>query len=219
MTLSSNTSKRKEASRYYKVKLIWYRMRHGMILFSIRNLLLRLKINLNPYWIEREGLNFCSEPTLGQAQTPYSVKKLEKGHLHEIFGSLKYSTKDLKENPNSPYDALGLFQNDQLAAFMMIRFNQFTLNGKVFKLKPGEAYLENMYTFENFRGKKLAPYLRYKCYEYLEEQGVAVCYSVTEYLNNASRRFKTKLNVKHQALYLHVDLFKKFKRTYLLRKY
>ena len=82
-----------------------------------------------------------------------------------------------------------------------------------------EAYLENMYTYENFRGKNLAPYLRYQCYKMLAGEGKNVCYSMTQCFNTSSRKFKAKLGARHRELYLHIGLFKRFRRTVLLRRY
>ncbi|WP_420593064.1 GNAT family N-acetyltransferase [Robiginitalea biformata] len=214
---ASNT--RKETGRFYKLHLIWYRIRHGMILLSIRNLLLRLKININPYWIDREGLDLSAEPRLPEPPETYRLEAVPRKQLRPLFELLRYNLDMLEDRPESPYEALGLYKGEELAAFTMMRYGQFELSGKKFLLSPGEAYLENMYTFENFRGKKLAPYLRYQCYKYLEGKGISRCYSGTQCLNTASRRFKAKLNIQHETLYLHIDLFKRFRRTYLLRRY
>ncbi len=212
-------SARKEEGRFYKSKLIWYRIRHGMILLSIRNLLLRLNINLFPYWIEQESLAFCSEPGINEEKTSYALRPVETDTLRDIFEVIKWDKNDLVENPESPYEVMGLYLEDELAAFTIMRFGQFTVYDRVFHLRENEAYLEKMYTFENFRGKRLAPYLRYKCYEYLAEQEKSRYYSVTHYFNTASRRFKAKLNVQHAQLYLYLDFFGKYRRTFLLKKY
>ncbi|MEJ2162824.1 MAG: hypothetical protein P8X60_05745, partial [Robiginitalea sp.] len=95
----------------------------------------------------------------------------------------------------------------------------FFYRGKEFKLNSNEAYLENMYTFEAFRGKNLAPYLRYQCYNLLAAEGKTQCYSISNYFNNSSLRFKQKLNAQHLELWLHMGLLKRFRGNFLLKTY
>ena len=115
--------------------------------------------------------------------------------------------------------AFGLYRESELAAFMMARSNYFVFKGKHFPLDSNESYLENMYTLENFRGRNLAPYLRYQCYKLLAAEGKTVCYSITQYFNKSSLKFKSKLNVQHVELWLHLGLFKKIKWNFLIKKY
>ena len=114
---------------------------------------------------------------------------------------------------------VGLKENETLVAFVFINRDTYAIRGKSFKLNANEAYLHSMYTFEAYRGRRIAPYLRYKSYGICKDMGITELYSVTEYFNTSSRRFKKKLSVKHKALYLSVKLFNKFNKTYLLKKY
>ena len=132
---ASNT--RKETGRFYKLHLIWYRIRHGMILLSIRNLLLRLKININPYWIDREGLDLSAEPRLPEPPETYRLEAVPRKQLRPLFELLRYNLDMLEDRPESPYEALGLYKGEELAAFTMMRYGQFELSGKKFLLSPG----------------------------------------------------------------------------------
>jgi hypothetical protein len=76
-----------------------------------------------------------------------------------------------------------------------------------------------MYTFEAYRGKNLAPYLRYHSYKLLEDQGIDKLYSISAYFNKSSLKFKQKLNAQHLQLLLHVGLFKRFHWNYTLKTY
>lgn len=86
-------------------------------------------------------------------------------------------------------------------------------------MKSNEAYLFDMYTLKAFRGKNLAPILRYKIYTILKELGRDTCYSVTECFNTPSKRFKEKLGARNVFLGVYINLFKKYKRRWVLKKY
>ncbi|MFT4832558.1 MAG: hypothetical protein ACI815_002214, partial [Psychroserpens sp.] len=114
---------------------------------------------------------------------------------------------------------IGLENNKEIAAYMFIGLNSFNFKQKKFNILENEAYLFNMWTFHSFRGRNLAPYLRYKGYELLNEMGRDTKYSITEYFNKSSIKFKNKLNSKHLKLYIYLELFGTIKKHYLIRSY
>jgi hypothetical protein len=75
------------------------------------------------------------------------------------------------------------------------------------------------YTYEKFRGKNLAPYLRYKCYEELYEKGITKCLSITQYFNKSSLKYKAKLNAKYKGMYLYMEFFHRASRIFTLKTY
>ena len=87
------------------------------------------------------------------------------------------------------------------------------------KIKENEAYLLNMFTFNSFRGKNLAPYLRYYCYRYLENRNITIKYSISNYFNKSAIKFKKKLNSKHLILYVNIELFKKLQWHFVLKRF
>ncbi|MGB5203659.1 MAG: hypothetical protein WBN63_05670 [Eudoraea sp.] len=102
---------------------------------------------------------------------------------------------------------------------MIIELNDFNYRHKTFNLKENEAYLFDMYTFEAHRGKNLAPYLRYQSYLMLKDIGRDKIYSITQYFNKSSKRFKKKLNARNLQLYINIIIFKKYQHHFVLRSY
>jgi hypothetical protein len=92
-------------------------------------------------------------------------------------------------------------------------------HGYRFPLKDNEAYLFDAYTLMHFRGKGLAPYIRYRCYKELAKSGRHKLYSISECVNTPSIKFKKKLNAKFPELRLSVELFKKWSFDLHLKKY
>ncbi len=213
------TAKNKEQSRFYKLKLIWFRIKHGLILFSILNLLQRIGIEINPYWIDEEGLAHGKEPAIRDDVDLYTTGPLDKDVVIDLYHSLGWDPSDLLERLKSDYHGVGLYRKKELTAFMLMRFHSFSYKGNFIALKENEAYLENMYTYEQFRGRNLAPFLRYQCYKILAAEGKTTCYSITQTFNKSSRKFKSKLNAVHRELWFQIGLFKKYRRNFLLKRY
>ena len=88
-----------------------------------------------------------------------------------------------------------------------------------FPLKDDEAYLFDARTFKVYRGKNLAPYLRYQLYKCLEQLGRTKFFSITLALDTSALNFKKKLKAKPLNLYLYVNLFQRFTWNIPLRSY
>ena len=93
------------------------------------------------------------------------------------------------------------------------------LDGYKFPLKDNEAYLFDAYTLMHFRGKGLAPYIRYQCYKELAKSDRHKLFSISNYFNTPSIKFKNKLNAKFLELRLSVELFRKWSFDLHLKKY
>lgn len=220
--MAERTEKRtvtREDSRFYKLHLIRHRIRHGLILHSFFNLLLRVGVSINPYWIDVEGLHLCKEPKIRDDSKLYHIGPIEKKVVIKLYQNLHWNTAELLDRLQSDYQAVGLFRQNVLTAFMLMRYESFSFRGNRINLSEDEAYLENMYTYEDYRGRNLAPYLRYQGYKMLAGAGKVRCFSITQYFNKSSQKFKAKLNAEHSEFWLHLGLFNKFKWNLLLKRY
>jgi len=70
--------------------------------------------------------------------------------------------------------------------------------------------LFDLYTLISFRGRGIAPYLRYQMYKELFRLGRKRLYSISNRYNTASIRFKTKLNAKILYSGVHLELLKRW---------
>ncbi|MGB5783474.1 MAG: GNAT family N-acetyltransferase, partial [Eudoraea sp.] len=120
---------------------------------------------------------------------------------------------------HSQIKCIALRHEGEIAAFTLIELDHFNYNRMVFHLKENEAYLFHMYTFESYRGKNLAPYLRYQSYLMLRDMGRDKIYSITQYFNKSSKNFKKKLNARNLQLYINIIIFKKYQHHFVLRSY
>ena len=115
---------------------------------------------------------------------------------------------------------VGLKYHGDIAAFTWFSLKQIpTAHLYEAQMAMNEAYLYDMYVLKAFRGNNLAPILRYKSYEILKRMGRDTFYSVTECFNAASFRFKAKLNARVIFLALYVEIFKRYRISWILRRY
>ncbi len=178
-------------------------IKNGMFLFGLKNRLARIGIEIMPYYWVQEEVEDCVEPQIKGADSEFTLRELNFDEVKFISKEIDNLQIDLleKEYQECPL-CLGLEHENEIAAYMFIGFNDVTFKDKLFPIKNNEAYLTSMWTFHAFRGRNLAPYLRYKSYQFLKENGRDTKYSISEYFNKSTIKFKSKLNSKHLRLYI-----------------
>jgi len=198
------------------------KIRYGTTLFNINNLILKKTgIEFTPYILFQEGINL-SEIT--------EFRRLPSDYLFEIFGpeDMKkirtlddgFSEDELLSRVRTGEKCIGLKTNNEIVAFMWINFNEYSgYYSKPVQLKNNEAYLRFTYTVKSYRGKNLAPYLRYKSYEILKEIGRDVLYSISLYFNSPAVKFKEKLQAKKLKIMLYIKLSNKLSWNITLKSF
>ncbi|MCJ7468109.1 MAG: hypothetical protein MUO53_15630 [Maribacter sp.] len=210
----------KEGKRVPAVKRFWIIIRKGLFLMGLQNRLAKLGIDIMPYYWVQEGFEPCPVPSIKGNTSEYMLRYLS---LEEIEIMVKDMPRSAQEEMIDSFKkgqlCIGLEHHNEIAAYMFMELNDFDFKHKKFKLKNNQAYLLNMWTFNAFRGRNLAPYLRYQSYQLLKEMGKDTTYSITHYFNKSSIKFKEKLKAKPLQLYLYVGLFGKIKKHYLIKTY
>jgi GNAT superfamily N-acetyltransferase len=91
---------------------------------------------------------------------------------------------------------LGVKHEQELIAFTWYDLKESNIKGNKHLLKDSEAYLFDAYTLESYRGKGIAPFMRYRSYQELAKMGRRRLLSFCDYFNTAAIRFKEKLKAK-----------------------
>ncbi|MEK6153681.1 GNAT family N-acetyltransferase [Flavobacteriaceae bacterium 3-367] len=210
----------KKGSAFYKVQWFWNIVRHGLFLHGIRNRLARLGIDIMPYYWVQEGVTRYDTPEIRGDASEYIFSYFGETEITQIKAKVMgIEQSDILEDYRKGQLCIGLKHRGEIAAYMFIQLDDFALRGKTFPLKKNQSYLKSMYTFESHRGKNLAPYLRNLSYELLRDRGVDTNFSISEYFNRSTIRFKKKLGSVHRTLWLSIVLFKKYKWNMVLRNY
>lgn len=203
------------------IKKIQLRVRHGLALQSFRYALMKVGIEFSPYYLYRDELNRTDIPEIKGIFDDYSCELLKPEDM-KVIGAVNYagfSEDKLLSLLKAGEICIGLKHNGEIAAFMFVNFIEFKYKSTVIHLKDNEVYLWFGYTMESYRGKNLAPYLRYKSYEILKEMGRDKLYSISDYFNSPAVKFKKKLNTKKLKLILFIQLFNKFHWSLTLKSY
>jgi len=196
------------------------KMRYGLILQVIRNQLAKIGIEITPYYWIQEGVYPTAVPEINGSFSEYSVEFLKEDDMVEIEKSARgYTAEVLKSRLRDGNICLGLKHNDDIATFFWAYLDRCRFVPVNIPLGKDEVYLADMYTMEHYRGKNLATYLRYMGYDILIKMGREKIYSVTEYFNSSAVKYKQKLNPKPIRLVLYICLFRKFKRSFVLKTY
>lgn len=209
----------RENSRFYKVQMVFTRIRHGLFLFTLQNFLGRIGLDIRPYYWVQEGKQEFEEPKIRDDFKDYCIEQIGTDEIDIMDNIMGLDVDQLKKDLKEGQLCLGLKHRDEIAAVTFVQPNTFIFRHREFKLQENQAYLLNMYTFQSHRGKNLAPFLRYHCYRYMEKQGKDSFYSITSYFNKSSRRFKEKLHAKNLKLLLYVGLFKRWHWNFVLSDY
>ncbi len=205
----------------YYLKRMWLKARYSSPLRLIFDGLGRIGIRINPYYVVLEGLFNGSLPHLETGFDEYDIGFLGPQDMKAIAAipgrniSEEKLILKLRENKK----CFGLKYRGELAAFTWCDLDEYNFGDYRFSLKKNEAYLFDAYTLMSFRGKRIAPYLRYQCYKELTKLGRNKLYSISDYFNTPSIRFKKKLNARFLELGLFIELFKKWHFSSRLKKY
>ncbi len=204
----------------YRIQWITNIIKYGLFWHGVRNNLAKLGFDIMPYYLVREATEKFNTPEIRGDSKDFELSVFgEKEILYIKDTIIGIEQKDLIADLKRGEVCFGLKHGENIAAYMFIKRKSFTFRKRQFNLKSNESYLHSMYTFEDYRGKNIAPFLRYHSYTYLEHEGVDTFLSISEYFNKSTIRFKQKLKSKPLKLFLSVVFFKKLTLNFTLKTY
>ncbi len=198
------------------------KMRYGGLPRLFFDALARIGITIEPYYIVMEGL--FGQPLSSELTTrfkDYDVSLLTADDMKTIAAipGKEESERQLLGRLNKGNLCVGIKHHSYLVGFTWCDLKEFTLKGNEKPLKPDEAYLFDAYTLIPYRGKGIAPYIRYQCYQQLAVMGKTRLYSVSGAFNVSSLKFKQKLNAKITEKHLSIAIVGKWKFNFPIKRY
>lgn len=179
-------------------------------------------IEIVPFYVFREYLVDDTELNIKPRLDNYEIVFLKPVDIKMIALSEEVNESEayLLNRIDNDCMCLGIKHKGSIAAYSWCNLRLFDYENRLkFELKDDEAYLFDMRTFQTYRGKNLAPFLRYQLYLYLEKMGRTKFFSASSTLNTSAVKFKEKLRARKYSLYLYTCLFKKFHFRIRLKKY
>jgi len=200
------------------------RLRHSGLTRLLLEILAKAGFNLRPFVLFREGLfdNYPHDP--GAGFEGYEMKYLDAGDMASIAALAELPGRDISENDLQQRllggnKCIAFTKNGELAAFIWCDLTKCTFQGYPFDVEANEAYLFDAYTFLPFRGKGLAPYVRFRLYTDLARLGRHTCYSISDRLNRPSLRFKEKLKAQKLVSGIYIVLFSRWHFSMFLKQH
>jgi len=190
------------------------RFRYGL---ATQELLDRLSATFGliicPYYVVHEKIQSGIEPEIARDNSHYRVRYLTEDDMTFVakHAAQTRSTEDLVKKLRNRCHCLGFFVNGDLAAYTWFRFDRVATpiwQIDLFRLEGDEAYLFDAYVLPEYRGRRLAPLIRYRAYQELKNVGRRRLYSLTLAFNASSRRFKQRLLGKETELRLMIGIKK-----------
>jgi hypothetical protein len=197
------------------------KLRYSSFLRIVLDGIAKTGIRIFPYYIVLEGLFNRSLSHLESGFDEYELCFLKPQDMKTISSvpGRNFTEEYLLQRLQNGQKCFGVKYRGELAAFTWCDFQQCNFRWRKFLLTDDEAYLFDAYTLMSFRGKEIAPYIRYQCYKELAKSGKHKLYSISECVNTPSIKFKKKLNAKYPELRLSIELFKKWSFDLHLKKY
>lgn len=203
------------------VKKASQRAHHGLLLMFILNRLAKTGLEIYPYYLMQAGL--CNEngSELRRKLDPGTPDLLELSDVRAISSIPGYhvSEKRALEWLANGCRCFGVKRDAEIASLVWCNLRECRSRTLSFPLGEDEAYLFDSYTAEAFRGKNLAPYLRYQMYKHLASMGRTKCYSSIHLFNTPSLKVARKVNARPLRLYLYINLFNQCHCRFVLKDY
>lgn len=197
------------------------KFRHRHVLQSLLKFLGRHHIDILPYYVTYESLKPEAEPSVDPDLGPVTTCLLSPAEIEEVYAhpDSEVWANEKETLLDEHCLCIGLKLKGNIAAYMWCNLNRCHSRLNAFPLKEDEAYLCSADTLKAYRGRNLAPLLRYELYRYLNRMGRTNFYSITEYFNIPAQKFKKKLGARPLRLNVHIRLGSKYERDITLKRF
>jgi ribosomal protein S18 acetylase RimI-like enzyme len=177
-------------------------------------------VQVVPYYVIEEGFFDQKHTAVAPRILDPEISLLTRDDM-EFIGRHKENpstTEEYMEHLESGCICLAVKSKGEIAAYSWCDPNYLKFKGKTVVLNRNEAYLFDARTYKAFRGKNLAPYVRYELYKLMQTRGVERFYSITLFSNDSSMKFKLKMGAKPKELFLYVGLLRRYNFHFRLRR-
>lgn len=203
-----------------KISSLRHAIRYGKVTQRLLHFLSLTGIKVALFYWVQESIDCSPKVKLDDTIENYSFEFLTPDELKKVRWlagepSLDNKLRKLKDGNK----CLAVKHRGEIVGYTWAELGKCSDVMLTINLESNEAYLFDMFIDRSFRGKNIAPRLRVECYEALRSLGYDTGYSISDYFNTPSVRFKTKLNARFLKLFLYIRLFGRFSRTWRLKDY
>jgi hypothetical protein len=197
--------------------------RDGFILNLIYAGLKKKKFELSLFYLFKEGL-------FGNVDLDIQpkIQPIEVGHLTStdmaslaVKAERDYSEEKMLQMLSDGCKCMGIKYKDKFIAWAWYNLRKCdnAVYSFSFELKENEAYLFGQRTLSAYRGRSLAPYLKYQIYKHLDDLSRTELYAIVHFSNIPSIKFRRKLRARPLKLFMNVKFLNIYNWNILLKNY
>ena len=210
--LSKSKQEKKAVSTMIYLRKVWHKLRYSHSLRLFFDAISKIGIRFTPYYVVLEGLFGETIPIFEKGFSEYELGFLGPDDMKDVAAmpGRGIAQETLVQRLEKGQLCYGVKYGGKPVSFNWFDLGEFSFDRHRFPMKDSEAYLFDAHTHMDFRGKQLAPYVRYQSYKELARMGRTRLYSASDYFNTPSIKFKKKLKAKLTELHLLIILFRKW---------
>ena len=203
------------------VRKIRQKFKHRLMMQFVVDRITMLGVEIKPFYLIEERFRKDLAAGFERGFEEFEITWLGPAEMEAIAAIRNYafSKEQLLLRLENGQMCLGVKEQGNLAAFTWADLSKQAGPWFRFSVKDNEAYLFDAYTLEPFRGKRLAPFIRYSLYRKLNQMGKETFYSISEVFNSPSIRFKMSLKARFLSLWVDVRLFRRFRWVWKVRDF
>ena len=195
-----------------------FRVRKRLVLSLISEKLAAIGFNIRAYYLTREFLLDEIHQNLKPELGPLVAEVLSSSAIIDIYNHPESKTlaRDNKRLVEEGYMCFGLKFGNEVITYLwcnLIKCHEV----HPFLLKEDEAYLARAFTFNTYRGKNMAEFLRYELYKYLKQIGRNRIYAFIDMVNTSSIKMQKKLKAEPLKIVINIKIFNKYNWNIMMR--
>ena len=206
-----------------KLRKIKKRYKQGVILNYIYGALKQKKFEVSLFYLLKEDLIGEINVNIQPKIEPIAIEFLKPSDIQFLstLTERDSSEEEMLQMLSEGCKCMGIKYKGNIVAWAWYNLRKCESKSLSFsfELKENEAYMFEQRTLKTYRGKSLAPYLKYQIHKHLAEIGRTKLYAVVFFSNIPSIKFLRKLNAKPLKLFLNINFLSKYHRNVLLKKY
>jgi GNAT superfamily N-acetyltransferase len=187
-------------------------LKYGLVIEAIRYRLKRVGVDIEAFYLFQGSLNDELSKASDCRFDHCSTTILTARDMDDVAKCQDWRSAD---NSRSQLEdgqiCLGVKVDNELAAFVWANLKEWKFKRRTYPLKKDEAYLFDMFTLPEFRGKGLAPIALDRCYRKLDAMGIKKFFSVSDFFNTPVIVLHKKIGSIFLRLVIEINLFNKLR--------
>lgn len=193
---------------------------NGLLIQKVLLTLRSAGIVIEPYYFYQESPSGPLQADTADRMEGFEFRELGREDTAEIasFYRRHPSAEEIRRRFEGGQRCFALKSRERIAAFSWCDTAEISFRPCGRPLEGHEAYLYGAETLFEFRGRKLQPFLRRRCYEALNAEGKWIFYSYSDFFNYPALHFKAKVGARVLRIGLSLRIFNILEKGWTLKQ-